>query len=195
MKREEIYSVAYIALFGGLWGVIEILLGNLLHAFEVPFKGLLLSAIGCFICLTASMQLPSRKNLPILAIGAVAIVVRLFSFGVFKAHILISMLTEVLLLQGAVLICGYTLFGFILGGVLACFAPYISGVLFFGVILGQSGAVFLHDFAKESASLRVLLHFGKAIIAVILCTHVLFGAAVGAVAYFFSKQLKLTPHA
>jgi hypothetical protein len=195
MKRQEFYSIAYIALFGGLWGVTEVLLGNLLHVFDVPFKGTVLSAIGCFICLTGSLQLPSKNHFPILSIGVIAILVRLFSFGVFKIHIFASMFTEVLFIQGAVMLFGYNLLGFIVAGVFACLAPYISGLLLFGIVFGQGSAFLVHGLAKESATLSSAIHLGKIVVAVLFVITALFGSCVGVIAHYFGMKLKRESYA
>ena len=189
MKRADYYSIAYIAIFGGLWGVMEILLGNALHVFSVPLKGSILSAIGCIICLVGSSFLPTKNNFPIFSMGVIAIIVRLFSFGIFKIHIFVPMFTMAIFMQGAVSLIGYNIIGYMLAGVGACLAPYISGLVFFGIILGQGFAFVNHGLLEDTNFLQHLIFAGKIAILVLLSLNVMLGMLSGTLAYYFGKKL------
>lgn len=190
MKREDYYSAAYIAVFGGLWGVTEVLLGNILHVLEVPFKGSFLSAIGCTICLVGGYLLPARNRWSIISIGVIAMMIRLLSFGVFKIHIFISMATMVLLMQGVISLLGYNLLGFIIAGVLACLSPYIAAMLFFGIIMGQGILFIYHGILREAASLSFLFHTGVIILVMILLVNIVLGGTSGVLANYCGKRLR-----
>jgi hypothetical protein len=191
MKRQDFYISSYIAIFGGLWGASEITLGNLLHLFDVPFKGTILSAIGCIICLVGSYLLPNKTKLPILSMGVIAMLIRLFSFGVFKIHVFVSMLAMSVFMQLAVSLLGYNLFSFILSGILVCFAPYVSALVFFGLIMGQGALALYHGMIKDSAILSAIVHGGWIIITLaLIIINICIGSLTGITAYYFGNKLK-----
>lgn len=195
MKYKEFYSAAYIAIFGALWGLVEILLGNILHLFDVPFKGTILSALASIICLVGSKLLPTKERAPIIFMGVIAIILRLFSFGVFKVHIFASMFTAALLMQIAVSIIGYNLIGCIVAGIVACFSPYIAALLFFGLIYGQSILVLYHGILKEHNAVAPLVHSGIVVVLFILFLNFLLGISSGIAAFYLGRKLQHVPNA
>lgn len=68
-----------IAIFGALWGAVEMTLGAGLHAANVPFNGTLLTAIGLGIALVAAAVTGVRGT--VLGVAAVAAALKLLSFG------------------------------------------------------------------------------------------------------------------
>jgi hypothetical protein len=191
MKRQDFYISSYIAIFGSLWGASEITLGNLLHLFDVPFKGTVMSAIGCIICLVGSYLLPSKAKLPILSMGIIAMLIRLFSFGVFKIHIFVSMLVMSLLMQIVVSLLGYNLMSFIISGILVCFAPYASALVFFGLMMGQGALALYHGMIKDSATLGAIVYDGWIVITFTLITiNIIIGSLAGVTAYYLGNKLK-----
>ena len=56
--RFSTKDLVTIAVFGALWGSVEMTLGAWLHATGMPFSGLLLSAIGITIALTGYVFVP-----------------------------------------------------------------------------------------------------------------------------------------
>lgn len=189
MQKNEFYAAAYIAVFGVLWGAVEILLGNILHLFEVPFKGTILSAIGCIICLVGSSLIPNKKNLAILYIGLIAILIKLFSFGVFKPHIFVSMFVATILIQLLVMVFGYNLLGFICSGIAACLAPYISALLFFGLIFGEGFNFIQHGLVTDSAHLHWLASSFIYAVGLILLLNIIIGIVTGWLAFYFRNKL------
>lgn len=190
MKAKDFYGAAYIAIFGGMWGCTEILLGNVLHVLDVPFTGTIMSAIGCIICLVGSWMIPDKNKLPILSIGLVAMLIRLLSFGMFKIHIFLSMFTETVFLQLFVSLLGYNFLSFILAGVFSCFAPYISSALFFGLAFGQGLAFLQHGIIKDTHSLAWLLHSVQILLLVALIIHIFFGVSAGVFAFKLGRKLR-----
>jgi len=188
--KKEFYNAAYIAIFGTLWGLVEILLGNVLHLFDVPFKGTILSALACIICLVGGKLLPSKNKFPIISMGIIAILLRLLSFGVFKIHIFISMFTAAVLMQVAVSLMGYNLVGFIAAGILASFSPYIFSLLFFGLIYGQSILVLYHGILKEHNAVSFFIHGGIYIAVFIFFLNLVIGVLSGIAAFYFGKKLQ-----
>lgn len=194
MKHNDFYSIAYIAIFGAFWGAVEVVLGNVLHILDVPFKGTILSACASTICLTCAYLLPEKKRLPILSIGIVALIVRTFSFGIFKVHILVSMLTLALSLQIVVLLLGYNFLSYIFAGALGAFSPYISSGLFFGLMMGKGMSFIYHGLIKEMHAVNYLFSATIVVLLTIASATLIVGASSGAAAFYLGKKLKHAAH-
>ena len=106
MKHKKI---AYIASFGMLWGISELVLGTWLHMLHMPFKGSLLTAIGMYIILTGRKMIPGRDRTSLISMGVICVVIKFFSIGLVpKPNIYISILLETLLAQAGLIIAATT---------------------------------------------------------------------------------------
>lgn len=188
MNRKDYYNAAYIAIFGGLWGATEILLGNILHLLDIPFTGNVLSAIGCMICLVSTFVMPNKSKTAIISIGLIAAIIRTFSFGAFKVHILVSIVTEALLIQLIINIFRINRFSFSVAGILAWLSPYISGALFFGIVLGQGSLFMIHGIIAQNKIFKMIMQNSLAIAAIFFALSIIMGIATGLFAYQLGKK-------
>lgn len=76
LKTRELVT---IAIFGALWGLVEISLGTVLKSFRIPLSGVLLSAIGLMIAMIGRVFVPKRGST--LFVGVIAMLLKLFSLG------------------------------------------------------------------------------------------------------------------
>jgi ABC-type thiamin/hydroxymethylpyrimidine transport system permease subunit len=124
-----------MAVFGALWGVVEISLGSVLHTIKIPLTGLLLTTIGLLVALVGRLFVPKRGS--ILFIGVIAMVLKLFSIGNIIIGPMIAILAEAL---AAELILDIfpkpTRLSFMLaiaaGTLWTLFQPFVTGLLIFG---------------------------------------------------------------
>lgn len=133
--RFSTRELVILTVFGTLWGVVEIGLGSLLHAINVPMSGTLLAAIGLAIALTGRLFVPRRGST--LFIGVVAMLLKLFSIGSVVVGPMIGILIEAGIAEIVL-----TAFGrpsrasFLLAGSLGIlwtmFQPFFTGLLLFG---------------------------------------------------------------
>jgi len=77
--KLTVRDATYIAVFGALWGALEISLGTYLHAMHVPLKGLIMSAMGMTVALAGRRII--GRNGSLLAIAAVTAALKAVSFG------------------------------------------------------------------------------------------------------------------
>ncbi len=124
-----------MAVFGALWGVVEISLGSVLHAIKIPLTGLALTAIGLLVALIGRLFVPKRGST--FFIGVIATVLKLFSIGNIIIGPMIGILTEALVAELILDIFPKpTQLAFILavaGGALWTFIqPFVTGILIFG---------------------------------------------------------------
>jgi hypothetical protein len=124
-----------MAVFGALWGVVEIGLGSVLHAIKIPLTGLTLTAIGLLVALIGRLFVPKRGST--FFIGVIAMLLKLFSIGNIILGPMIGILIEALVAELILDIFPKpTRLAFILavaGGALwTLFQPFVTGMLIFG---------------------------------------------------------------
>ncbi len=190
-KTEEHYTIAYIAVFGTLWGISEAVLGGFLHIINMPFKGTVLTAIGTVILLTGAWLLPVKRGFPFLYMGCIACVVKLFSMGVLRINIFVSLMIEAFLLQITVSALGYNILGYLAAGMLACLWPLFSRMLLYGLIFGQGFYNMYYDTLKEAQKIVGLSFKGGIIIlGIMTAIHAAAGLAAGYIGWMSGRKLK-----
>ena len=88
-------DVIRIAMFGALWGALEVSVGTWLHALGLPVAGLIMAPLGVTVALAGRRII--GRNGSVIAIAAVAAALKAVSFG---GVVLSPMLA--ILLQGAI---------------------------------------------------------------------------------------------
>jgi ABC-type thiamin/hydroxymethylpyrimidine transport system permease subunit len=128
-------ELVLLAVFGALWGAVEVSLGAVLHAVRAPMAGSLLAGIGIMIALIGRLYVPRRGAT--LFIGIIAMVLKLFSIGSVVVGPMIGILAEALLAE---LVLSSTAkpgrLTFLLAGGLAVLwtlvQPFFTGLVIFG---------------------------------------------------------------
>jgi hypothetical protein len=124
-----------MAVFGALWGVVEIGLGSVLHAINIPLSGLTLTAIGLAIAMVGRLFVPRRGST--IFIGAIATILKLFSIGNIIIGPMIAIISEALIAEIILDLFPHpSRLAFMLtgaGGVLWTLVhPFVTGLLLFG---------------------------------------------------------------
>ena len=124
-----------MAVFGALWGLVEISLGSVLHAINIPLTGLALTAIGLAIAMIGRLFVPQRGST--IFIGVIATILKLFSIGNVIIGPMIGILTEALIAEMVLDVfprpsrMAFMLAG--AGGALwSLIQPFVTGLLLFG---------------------------------------------------------------
>ena len=178
---------AYIVVFGAVWGGIEMSLGGIFHAVNLPFKGTILSAMGAFILISARLLAGGRWSS--LYIGVIAAGIKLFSLGGLVLSPAIAILLESALaelifslvppgfvsawLTGAAIVC-YTVFH----RIFAFLIIYHSEISDLGAMLRKEASL-ATDVFKVSLTLLLLLFFAL---------HFLVGSLSGFLAYLTNRK-------
>jgi len=124
-----------LAVFGALWGLVEISLGSIFHAIDLPLTGMVLTIIGVMTASIGRLFVPKRGST--LFIGIIAIVLKLFSIGSAVIGPMVGILTEALIAELILDVFGKpSLPAFITAGAGAALwtlvQPFVTGVLLFG---------------------------------------------------------------
>jgi ABC-type thiamin/hydroxymethylpyrimidine transport system permease subunit len=128
-------ELVLLAVFGALWGAVEVSLGAVLHAIHAPMAGSLLAGIGIMIALIGRLYVPRRGAT--LFIGIIAMVLKLFSIGSVVVGPMVGILAEALVAE---LVLSSTAkpgrLTFLLAGGLAVLwtlvQPFFTGLVIFG---------------------------------------------------------------
>jgi hypothetical protein len=128
-------ELATLAVFGALWGLVEISLGSVLKTLNIPLSGMVLAAIGLTVALTGRVFVPRPGS--ILFIGVIAMLLKLFSLGGVIIGPMVGIVTEALLAELVVSLAGKPRRGvFVLAGALGVawviLQPFVTGPLLFG---------------------------------------------------------------
>lgn len=122
------------SIVGTIWAASEIVLGSFLHNLKVPFSGNVLTAIGIIILISIS-YIWTEKGLYWRA-GLICAIMKTMSPSAVIFGPMIAIFSEALLLEFSVRIFGRTLFGFILGSMLAMswnlFQKIMNYIIFYG---------------------------------------------------------------
>lgn len=174
-----------IAIFGTLWGIVEMTLGGVLKSLNVPMSGMVLAAIGLLIVMIGRRFVPKRGTT--LFIGVIATVLKLFSLGGVIVGPMVGILTEALVAEIVLSIkkepsrLQMVLAG-ALGVVWVVAQPFVTGPLLWGRTLFVVWLDFL-DAASRNLGLD------SSAIFVVISIYVLIHLVVGAIAGFLAWEI------
>ncbi len=90
-------ELVYIAVFGTIWGVVEMTLGSYLHVLNVPQSGTLLAGMGMAVLVVGRTFVPKRGAT--LLMGVVAMFIKMFSLGGIVINPMLGIFMEALLAE------------------------------------------------------------------------------------------------
>ena len=133
--RFSTRELVSIAVFGALWGAVEISLGTVLKTLHVPLSGVVLAAIGLMVALIGRVFVPKRGAT--LFTGLIAMLLKLFSLGGVVLGPMVGIIAEAVIAEIVLSLAKRpTRFIFTLAGGLGVLwtliHPFFTGLLFFG---------------------------------------------------------------
>jgi hypothetical protein len=184
-------ELATLAVFGALWGVVEISLGSVLKTLNIPLSGVVLSAIGLTIALVGRVFVPKKGST--LFIGVIATLLKLFSIGGVIIGPMVGILTEALVAEIVLSIMGKPrLASHMLAGALGVawvlVQPFVTGPLLFGRTVF---VVWLDLIDQGTRYLGLNAAAAIWILAVFLAIYLAIGAFVGWLAWGIARQLRI----
>ena len=128
-------ELVIMAVFGALWGMVEISLGSVFHAIDLPMSGMALAVVGVMVASIGRLFVPHRGST--IFIGIIALVLKLFSIGSAVIGPIIGILAEALiaeLILDAFIKPSMIAFAFACAGAAlwTLVQPFITGALLFG---------------------------------------------------------------
>lgn len=185
LSRDSVF----IAIFGALWGLVEITLGVVIKGIRLPMGGALLVAICSIIFLTGRFFIRRRGS--ILMMGGIAAILKIFSVGTVIAGPFIAILIESLIAEALISILGIHRFSYVMTAsalsVYTILHPFISQ----GIIFGENiYKIYLETFQKITQLLQLDFRYVVWIILIYVFLHLILGAASGWLAYSLALRVK-----
>jgi hypothetical protein len=198
MKAFTTRDWVYIAVFGALWGGVEITLGAYLHVLFPPLAdtflvGVILAGLGCIIALTGRHFVPHTGS--VLMIGVVTALLKALSLGGVKIGPMVAILAESLLIEvGLVLGFGALRYAtqarqpsrwaFALAGTLAVSWNFFHKFVMMRLLYGRGVSEVAVKMVKDGSQLLGLdVRYSIAILVVLFVIRLVVGAAAGWLAW------------
>ena len=112
------------AVLGSIWASIEIIVGNFLHGFRMPFTGEILTFFAIYFLTAASVRW-KIKGL-VWRAGLICAMMKFFTPGVKVFGPIIGIVLESFMLEIILRVSGMNLFGFIIGGGITLCLPLVQ---------------------------------------------------------------------
>jgi hypothetical protein len=189
----------YIAVFGALWGAIEITLGAYLHVIFPPLAdtflvGVIMAGLGAIIALTGRHFVPHTGS--VLMIGVVTALLKALSLGGVKIGPMVAILAESLLMEAGLFLVGFdtlrystqargpTRWAFALAGALAVSWNFFHKFVMMRLLFGQGVSEVAVTMVKDGSKLLGLdVRYSIAILVVLLFIRLVVGAVAGWLAW------------
>ncbi len=182
MKKSK--QLVYIAVFGALWGVIEVAAGMILHNLHVPFTGLILTIAGIITALVC-VKLTNRKS-ALLSVAIIAAILKMLSFTFIKIGPIVGIITSAFAGQIVLLLLNINLIGFIFTGGVMASMPFVQFLAVYSVIYTPEIFKIYEDVLRTLGFKDINL---VVLISTILSLHFLLGSIAGLVSWQLSKTL------
>ncbi len=179
-----------IAVFGALWGVVEMSFGSVIKSLQIPFSGAVLAAIGLSVVMIARLFVPLRGSS--LFVGIIAMLLKLFSIGSIIIGPMFGILTEAVVAEVVFSVTPrqkravFILVGG-LGVLWTLVQPFVTGLLFFG---RDPFVVWLDMIDNGSRMLGLNSQGVWWVVAALVAVHVILGGIAGWLAWDVGRQLQ-----
>lgn len=188
MKRFETRDIILMAVFGALWGAVEMSLGGLLHLLQVPLRGAFLAAFGIGIALVGYGI--ARKPWFIMGMTVICCVLKLFSIGGFLLSPLLSIIIEGGIAEALMRVQTTTRRSFIITEFIVVLYSSVHYFLVQGLLFGKGiYKLYLKMLGEVSSFLHIPLSMVFALIAIILGFKVVLGILSGYVVWDLQREL------
>ena len=206
MKTFTTRDWVYIAVFGALWGTIEITLGAYLHVIFPPLAdtflvGVIMAGLGGIIALTGRHFVPHTGS--VLMIGVVTALLKALSLGGVKIGPMVAILAESLLIEAGLvlsrvegLLLGFdtlcystqarqpSRWAFALAGALAVSWNFFHKFVMMRLLFGQGVSEVAVKMVKDGSQLLGLdVRYSIAILVVLFVIRLVVGAVAGWLAW------------
>jgi hypothetical protein len=186
--KFSVRELVSIAIFGAIWGALELTLGSYLHVIFPPladtfFVGLIMASLGAIVALVGRHFVP--RTGAVFMISVVAAILKMFSLGGVVVGPLVAILAEGLLMELGLLVARRPArWGFVLAGALAVAWNFFHKFIMMYLLYGKGVYDVYLGMVKEGASvLHIDLSYALLIIVILFLIRIVFGAAAGWIAW------------
>ena len=194
-SRFTTRDLVYIAVFGALWGALEMTLGSYLHlifpSLATPLVGVgtIMTAIGMVVALIGRLFVPRTGS--VLMIGLVVAILKALSIGGVKLPAMIAIIIECLLAEfGLLLARRPSRGGFMLAGCLAVLWTFFHKFFASYVFLGRGVYdVYLGILKQGAQALGIGMGYVLVIVAAFLLIRIVAGGLAGWLAWDLGRAV------
>lgn len=186
--KYSVRELVYVAIFGAIWGALELTLGSYLHVIFPPLAdtflvGLIMASLGAIVALIGRHFVP--RTGAVFMISVVTAIIKMFSLGGVIVGPLVAILAEGLLLELGLLLARRPIrWVFVLAGTLAVTWNFFHKFIMMYIFYGKGVYEVYVGMVKEGASLlRIDLSYALLIIVILFLFRIVAGAVSGWIAW------------
>jgi len=188
-QKNRSRNLAFIGIFGGIWGITEITAGSYIHAFNIPFGGAFMSAMAILIFLPGTLFIDDK--FAIIKIGAVACFIKIFSIGSIILPPLISIAVEAIVSNIIILLFSKNIFSFTLTGAVIVTYTFFHKFIAQGILFGRGILImYIEVLNAGSKMLGINIQHAFVIIFLLIILHIILGIIAGITAFSLANQAK-----
>jgi hypothetical protein len=193
--KYSVRELVYVAIFGAIWGALELTMGSYLHVIFPPLAdtflvGLIMASLGAIVALIGRHFVPRTGS--VFMISVVAAILKMFSLGGVVVGPLVGILAEGLLMElGLFMARRPTRWGFVLAGALAVAWNFFHKFIMMYVLYGKGVYDVYVGMVQEGANLlRIDLSYALVIIVILLLFRIVAGAVSGWIAWDLGRVVR-----
>jgi hypothetical protein len=193
--KFSVRELVYVAIFGAIWGALELTLGSYLHVIFPPLAdtflvGLIMAFLGVVVALIGRHFVPRTGS--VFLIGIITAILKMISIGGVKAGPLVAILAESLLMElGLFFARKPRRWGFVLAGVLAIVWNFFHKFIMMYILYGKGIYEVYVGMVKQGASLlRIDASYALVIIVVLFLIRILAGAVAGWIGWDLGRVVR-----
>jgi hypothetical protein len=193
--KYSVRELVYVAIFGAIWGALELTLGAYLHVIFPPLAdtflvGLIMASLGAIVALIGRHFVPRMGS--VFMISIVAAILKMFSLGGVVVGPLVAILAEGLLMELGLFIARRpTRWGFVLAGALAVTWNFFHKFIMTYVLYGKGVYEVYVGMVQEGANLlRIDLSYALVIVVILLLFRIVAGAVSGWIAWDLGRVVR-----
>jgi hypothetical protein len=193
--KFSVRDLVYIAIFGALWGALELTLGSYMHVIFPPLAdtflvGLIMAFLGVIVALVGRHFVPHTGS--VLMIGIITAILKMISLGGVVVGPLVAILAESLLMELGLLVAREPRrWGFVLAGVLAIAWNFFHKFIMMYLLYGKGVYDVYVGMVKQGASLlHIDASYALVIIVILLLIRILAGALAGWIGWDLGRVVR-----
>ncbi|MCK9225075.1 MAG: hypothetical protein M0R46_12395 [Candidatus Muirbacterium halophilum] len=186
MKKDAYVEYSRIAIISSLWAASEVFIGNMFHQLNLPFKGMMLTVVPCFLLAFAFFYL--KKPSSIMKVGITVAVVRMLLSWKFNPNIAMSILCQSAAFYISIKLLGKNLLSSAIGGMLAQSWTYFQSYFFRMVFMGYNLEKILEHIRKIEI-IQPIIEKVVLVFVVLWLIHVIPGIIAGLCGFKAGKNL------
>ncbi len=193
--KFSVRELVYVAIFGAIWGALELTLGSYLHVIFPPLAdtflvGLIMASLGAVVALVGYHFVP--RTGAVFMIGVITAVLKMISLGGVKAGPLVAILAESLLMElGLYVARKPRRWGFVLAGVLAVSWNFFHKFIMMYILFGKGVYEVYAGMVQEGAGLlRIDAAYALAIIVLLFLIRIVAGGLAGWIAWDLGRVVR-----